>query len=72
MLNRFNEHPQSANETYLQHMGTALSFFGYFCFGAVAAFIHAFFPFLFEKTGSELISKLHDKMVLNRSRDIAK
>lgn len=68
MLSRFSEHPESVNETYLQHMGAALSFFGYFCYGATAALIHAFFPFLFEKTGSELITKLHDKMVVNRSR----
>ena len=68
MLSRFTKHPASVNETYLQHMGTALFFCGRFCYGATAALVHAFFPFLFEKTGSELISELHEQMVVSRRK----
>ena len=68
MISKFTHHPASVNETYFQHMGMALSFCGRFTYGAIAALIHAFFPFLFEKTGSELISELHNRMVANRGR----
>ena len=71
MLKRFTEHPASVNETYLQHMRVALFFCGRFCYGAIAALVHAFFPFLFEKTGSELIDDLHKQMVVNRTRKTA-
>ena len=66
MLSRFTQHPADVNETYFQHLKVALSFSGRFCLGALAALVHAFFPFLFEKTGSKLITELHDKMVENR------
>jgi hypothetical protein len=39
--------------------------------GAVAALVHAVFPFLFEKTGSSIITRLHDRMVTNRVRQPA-
>lgn len=31
-----------------------------------ACLLHGFFPFLFEKTGSDLVQKLYDRMVTNR------
>lgn len=68
MLKKFIEHPASVNENYLQHMGVALFFCGRFCFGAFAALVHAFFPFLFEKTGSKLINELHQKMISSRNK----
>ena len=67
MLQKFKEHPASVNESYFQHMGVALAFSGRFCVGAFAALVHAFFPFLFEKTGSRLISAMHTKMVTSRA-----
>jgi hypothetical protein len=73
MLKRlFTDHPASANETYLEHTGVALSFSLYMALGAVVALIHAFLPFLFVKTGSNIILKLHDRMVLNRNRHLNK
>ncbi len=68
MLAKFTTHPASVNESYLQHMQSALSFSLTFFVGGIIALIHAFFPFLFEKTGSELITRLHQKMVSQRSR----
>lgn len=66
MLAKFTQHPASVNETYFQHMKVALTFSMTFMFGGIVALIHAFFPFLFEKTGSKLITHLHQKMVSQR------
>lgn len=72
MLNKFMEHPASVNENYFQHMGVALFFCGRFFFGAFAALIHAFFPFLFVKTGGQLVTELHEKMVSSRTQQSKK
>lgn len=66
MLAKFTAHPASVNESYFGHMLTALSFSLTFFTGAVIALVHAFLPFMFEKTGSELITQLHQKMVSHR------
>lgn len=66
MLAKFTAHPASVNENYFQHMKSALTFSLTFFTGGIIALIHAFFPFLFEKTGSELITRLHQKMVSQR------
>ncbi|MFK8020901.1 MAG: DUF6356 family protein [Pseudomonadales bacterium] len=68
MLAQFKQHPASVNESYFQHMKTALSFFVRFSYGAYAALVHAFFPFLFETAGSKLIAELQEKMVANRRK----
>ncbi len=65
----FTEHPASVNETYLEHTGVALSFSLYLLLGALAGLVHAFLPFLCVKTGSNIITKLNDRMVLNRMRN---
>ncbi len=64
----FTEHPRSVDETYVEHMGMALSFAGWLGLAALACLVHAFLPFLFEKTGSRIIDGLHDRMVRNRRR----
>ena len=65
---KFTEHPASVGETYGQHflaaMGFSLSLFR----AALVCGVHAVLPFLFEKTGSQCITKLHDRMVTNRHR----
>lgn len=66
MKNLFTDHPNSVNETYGQHMAMSASFGLAMLCGAFAALVHAVFPFLFEKTGSEIITRLHDRMVTNR------
>jgi len=64
----FTEHPETVGETYLQHMHTA-SYFGVkMLMGALCCFVHAIFPFLFEKSGSKIITGLHDRMITNRHR----
>lgn len=64
----FTQHPASVNETYLEHVGVALDFGFKMFVGALVCLVHAFLPFLFEKTGSRVITELHDRMVANRNR----
>jgi hypothetical protein len=64
----FTEHPESVGETYLEHLCTAIGFSTRMMLGGVACFFHALFPFAFRRTGSECIERLHDRMVVNRSR----
>ena len=69
MLNRlFTDHPASVGESYFQHLAAALGFTANVALTTVVCFIHAFLPFLFVKTGSSMINKLYDRMVLNRDR----
>ena len=58
----FTEHPQSVDETYLEHMRFAAGFSGRLFLAAGAALVHAFLPFLFEKTASSMISTMHHRM----------
>ncbi len=62
----FIEHPASVRETYFKHLGNALCFSGRLTAAAFTAFIHAFLPFMFEKTASNIIEELHHKMVTHR------
>ena len=64
--NPLTAHLDSVNETYWQHMGHALSFSWDMLRGTLFCLVHAFFPFLFEKSGSAIITRLHDRMVVNR------
>jgi hypothetical protein len=62
----FTEHPASVGETYWGHLLRASWFGGKMLLGAGACFVHAVFPFLFVKTGSQAITQLHAAMVMNR------
>ena len=62
----FTEHPASVGETYFGHLFSALSFCGKMTVALAACFVHAIFPFLFEKTGSQMITRLMDDMVHHR------
>ena len=64
----FSAHPASVGESYGEHLGQALRFSFYMGLGCIACCIHAFLPFLFEKTGSSLIARLHDRMITHRDR----
>ncbi len=63
----FKDHPASVGEGYFEHMffaGRA----GLRLVGAgLAALVHAVFPFLCERTASNLIIAMHDDMVARRS-----
>jgi hypothetical protein len=62
----FTEHPASVGETYWAHLLRASWFGGKMLLAAGACFVHAIFPFLFVKTGSQAITQLHAAMVANR------
>ncbi|MDK2770528.1 MAG: DUF6356 family protein [Sphingomonas sp.] len=64
----FTKHPASVGESYLQHLTHSASFGLTMLAGAFACFIHALLPMLFERTGSGIIARLHDRMIVNRSR----
>ncbi len=65
---KFTEHPATVGETYGEHFVSAMGFALTMFRGAFCCLFHAVFPFLFEKTGSVLITALYDRMVANRSR----
>ncbi len=62
----FISHPQSVNESYLEHMGMASSFGWAMLKASCACFVHAIVPGLCERTGSTIIRDLHGRMVTNR------
>ncbi|MBT5767164.1 DUF6356 family protein [Emcibacteraceae bacterium] len=64
----FTEHPASVGETYFGHMFSALGFCGKMTLALMCCLTHAFLPFLFEKTGSQMVCNLVDDMVHNRDK----
>jgi hypothetical protein len=64
----FTEHPASVGETYWGHLVRASWFSGKMLLAAGACLIHALFPFLFVKTGSQAITQLYSEMVTHRRR----
>lgn len=58
----FLDHLRSVDESYFEHLlfagGFALRLVG----AGMAALIHALIPCLFEKTASQMIIKMHDKI----------
>ena len=68
MKELFTDHLETVGETYGQHFTHALSFSFAMFFASLACLVHAFLPFLFERTGSSMITRLHDRMVMNRHR----
>ena len=66
MIRMLTEHPASVDETYFEHLATALSFGAQMLAAGLACLVHAVLPFAFTKTGSAAIGRLHDRMVANR------
>lgn len=62
----FVSHPESVGETYFEHLCHASWFAGMMIYGGIACLIHALIPGACEKTGSKVITLLHDRMVVNR------
>lgn len=61
MKNVFTEHPHSIGESYFQHFRFATCFGMKMIVGGFACLLHAIFPFIFKKTGSDLLLKMtHD------------
>jgi len=64
----FTKHPETVGESYFGHMAQAFSFAFEMFLGSLACLMHAFFPFMFEKTGSKAITRLHTRMVTHRDK----
>ena len=64
----WNRHLKEVNEGYFEHMRNAMSFSMKMLIGAAACAIHALLPFLFERTGSDQIRRLHERMIVQRLR----
>ena len=63
----FIDHPNSVGESYGEHLRAALSFSGAMFVGGAACLVHALVPSMFTKTGSGIIARLHDRMIVDRS-----
>jgi hypothetical protein len=68
MQNWFKDHPASVGETYFQHMGSAFGFAGRLLGASVACLLHGLFPFMFTRTGSSAVKRLHEDMIAARQR----
>ncbi|MEJ1969983.1 MAG: DUF6356 family protein [Rhizomicrobium sp.] len=67
MLKRlFLAHPHLVGETYLEHQSMAFSFSLRLFAAALACFVHALIPCLFECTASGAVRRLHDEMGRDR------
>ena len=62
----FTKHPNSVGENYIQHMLVSFSFSLLMIKGFFIFLIHALLPFCFEKSGSNMIKDMHERMVKNR------
>ena len=60
MKNIFKQHPNAVGETYFQHFFKSCGFGIKLILIAARAFIHAIFPWCFEYTTSDQISKLNN------------
>ncbi len=55
----FLDHPQSVDESYLEHMAFAGRFSGDLFIAAFAALVHAVLPCCFKTTASRRIAKMY-------------
>ena len=55
----FLSHPQSVDETYLEHARFAGSFSAKLFAAGFCALVHAVLPFAFEKTASRMIGEMY-------------
>lgn len=61
-MGALTEHLDEVGETYLQHLARAVGFAAAMLAGALACLVHALLPFLFVRTGSNCIRRLHRQM----------
>lgn len=67
MLDRlFLDHPRSVEESYVDHFRSATGFALTMLGAAFAVTVHALVPCLFERTASQTVARLHERMIVNR------
>lgn len=62
LINAFVRHPQSVGESYGEHAMFAGRFGFTLLLASMAALVHAVLPFMFEKTASKMVMRLHDRI----------
>lgn len=71
MIQRFfNQHPNSVDESYGEHLAVAGGFGITLIVAGLACLVHALVPALFEQTGSATVERLYDRMLVNRRRRV--
>ena len=68
LVHKFTEHPATVGESYGEHVVSAMSFSLAMLRAAFCCAVHGVLPFTFEKTGSQCITSLYERIVTNRSR----
>lgn len=58
----FTAHPGTVGESYGEHFGHAISYSWRMAKASFCAFVHAIFPFWFEKTASTMIREMMREM----------
>ena len=67
MANPFTDHPAQAGESYSKHLAFA-GRHGFLLIAAGAAcLLHAFLPFLFARTASASVERIHDELLHRKS-----
>ncbi len=64
----FTAHPASVGESYFEHFGVAMKYAGWLAAASFCALVHAFLPFLFEKTASGMIRAMVADMDARKAR----
>jgi hypothetical protein len=64
----FTQHPHSIGESYFEHQEQAFAFGAAMLRAGIACLLHGLVPALFTTTGSRTVSRLHERMVINRAR----
>ena len=67
----FLNHPAAVGETYFEHQAAALKIAGPLYKAALAVTVHALVPGLCQKTGSQTILRLHQRITGGRGRGAA-
>ncbi len=68
---KFNEHPNSVDETYFEHMRVAAGFSAKLFRAAWCCGVHAIMPWRHCSTGSTAVKELHAAMTSGAREDLA-
>jgi len=65
----FIEHPASVEETYAEHLVTALGFGTRMVVAGLACMVHGLLPAVFVTRGSDTVRALHERMATRRRKE---
>jgi hypothetical protein len=69
MKTLFTAHPRAVGESYPEHFGVAMRYSLRLLGASGAALVHAFLPFMFEKTASTAIKAMYADMTRRGAAD---